>query len=140
MSDKLKCKLKIRSVSRMEPPNFNSEQWYCPNCGPTKVRADHCRESDSTFISCTQCEGMDLLQEPPAFVLAMQKRIAALEADALEKAGFIVAQNNELITLRKVAVAAEGTIQKSIVSRIAVWPELRRSLRAAGYLKGEGDG
>lgn len=104
---------------------MSEQQWYCPNCGPeisVTVERIHTFSGPDDYIVCTGCgETVDEKAETPAFVLALQQRIATLEA-ACEasarwykffKRGFPIATPQ----------AEELMVHK---------------LRAAGYLKEEG--
>ena len=63
---------------------MSEQQWYCPNCGPeisVTVERIHTFSGPDDYIVCTGCgETVDEKAETPAFVLALQKRIATLEA------------------------------------------------------------
>lgn len=63
---------------------MSEQQWYCPNCGPeisVTVERIHIQGRTIITIVCTGCgETVDEKAETPAFVLALQQRIATLEA------------------------------------------------------------
>ena len=63
---------------------MSEQQWYCPNCGPeisVTVERIHTFSGPDDYIVCTGCgETVDEKAETPAFVLALQQRIATLEA------------------------------------------------------------
>lgn len=64
---------------------MSEQQWYCPNCGPeisVTVERIHTFSGPDDYIVCTGCgETVDEKAETPAFVLALQQRIATLKAD-----------------------------------------------------------
>lgn len=62
---------------------MSEQQWYCPDCGPeisVTVERIHTFSGPDDYIVCTGCgETVDEKAETPAFVLALQQRIALLE-------------------------------------------------------------